>query len=132
MALSNYQDWNVEQYWSEWDRACINGDRPVSVRRFLAALGVPGRLRLLGRPFNEHRIRRLPVSADRFRSGGIVKRLSPPPFSTYEEVPSFKYVVVSRRAEGASNMGLINDERNRITFCQMEGKALGRSNAVRI
>jgi hypothetical protein len=42
--------WNVEQYWSNWDNKCINGDQPVSVKRFLQAIGVNGStgLRQLG------------------------------------------------------------------------------------
>lgn len=42
--------WQVEQYWSNWDNNCINGDQPVSVKRFLQAIGVDGStgLRQLG------------------------------------------------------------------------------------
>jgi hypothetical protein len=35
-----YGDWQAEYYWSNWDGTCIQGDSPVSVRRFLAALGL--------------------------------------------------------------------------------------------
>jgi hypothetical protein len=45
-----YQGWDVEQYWSVWRRSCIQGDRPVSLRRFLATLGQLRNLRLLGTP----------------------------------------------------------------------------------
>jgi len=40
----------VEQYWSNWDNNCINGDWPVSVKRFLQAIGLNGSggLRQLG------------------------------------------------------------------------------------
>lgn len=31
--------WNVEQYWSQWDNACVNGNNPVSVKHFLDAIG---------------------------------------------------------------------------------------------
>jgi hypothetical protein len=34
--------WQVEQYWSNWDNQCINGDQPVSLRQFLQAIGVDG------------------------------------------------------------------------------------------
>jgi hypothetical protein len=34
-----YRSWQVEQYWSQLDSACIQGDSPVSVKRFLAAAG---------------------------------------------------------------------------------------------
>jgi hypothetical protein len=30
--------WNVQQYWSNWDNACVRGDRPVSLRAFLNAI----------------------------------------------------------------------------------------------
>jgi len=33
-----YRTWtSVEQYWSNWDRACINGDKPVSMRQYMSA-----------------------------------------------------------------------------------------------
>jgi hypothetical protein len=35
----NYRGWSIQQYWSEWDGACINGDAPVSMRKFLSATG---------------------------------------------------------------------------------------------
>jgi hypothetical protein len=49
----DYLGWQVEQYWSQWDKACVNGEDPVSVRRFLGALknngvDVHGNLRGLG------------------------------------------------------------------------------------
>jgi len=31
--------WTLEPYWSQWDNSCIRGDQPVSLRRFLAAIG---------------------------------------------------------------------------------------------
>jgi hypothetical protein len=42
--------WQVEKYWSNWDNKCINGDQPVSVKRFLQAIGIDGSrgLRQLG------------------------------------------------------------------------------------
>ncbi len=30
--------WKVQQYWSNWDRKCINGDQPVSLRSFLNSI----------------------------------------------------------------------------------------------
>jgi hypothetical protein len=36
----NYRGWLVEQYWSNWDATCINGDKPVSFRKFLAETGL--------------------------------------------------------------------------------------------
>ena len=42
--------WDVQQYWSEWDRACINGENPISLRRFLQAVQSPGDLRALHTP----------------------------------------------------------------------------------
>ena len=32
----------LNRYWSNWDNNCINGDQPVSVKRFLQAIGVDG------------------------------------------------------------------------------------------
>jgi hypothetical protein len=32
------QTWNVEQYWSGWDNSCINGNAPVSIKKFLNAI----------------------------------------------------------------------------------------------
>lgn len=46
----NYRGWSIEQYWSNWDAACINGDQPVSVRKFLAATGYNGANGLRGLP----------------------------------------------------------------------------------
>ncbi|HXJ95677.1 MAG TPA: hypothetical protein VMT20_22775 [Terriglobia bacterium] len=46
----DYRGWNVEQYWSQWDRACVNGENPVSIRRFLQEVGVPGNLLALHTP----------------------------------------------------------------------------------
>jgi hypothetical protein len=40
-AFFNYRTWTVEQYWSNWDKGCIRGDEPVSVRKFLGAIGFP-------------------------------------------------------------------------------------------
>jgi hypothetical protein len=34
-----YRGWTVEQYWSNWDNNCIQGDQPVSLRKFLGAIG---------------------------------------------------------------------------------------------
>ena len=34
-----YRGWNIQQYWSNWDNNCINGDAPVSLRKFLKAIG---------------------------------------------------------------------------------------------
>jgi hypothetical protein len=34
--------WQVEPYWSNWDNNCINGNQPVSIRKFLQAIGVDG------------------------------------------------------------------------------------------
>jgi len=42
--------WDVEQYWSEWDHNCVNGEDPISVRRFLQAVQSPGDLRALHTP----------------------------------------------------------------------------------
>jgi hypothetical protein len=39
--------WRVERYWSNWDNNCINGDQPVSVKKFLQAIGVNGSTGLL-------------------------------------------------------------------------------------
>jgi hypothetical protein len=46
----DYRGWQVEQYWSQWDRTCINGEAPVSVRRFLQAIGAGLNLRALNAP----------------------------------------------------------------------------------
>ena len=41
--------WTVEQYWSNWDKACIHGDSGVSLRRFVQAVNAsPASLRSLG------------------------------------------------------------------------------------
>jgi hypothetical protein len=37
-SFFQYRGWSVEQYWSGWDNSCINGDQPVSLRKFLAAI----------------------------------------------------------------------------------------------
>jgi hypothetical protein len=37
-----YKGWQVEYYWSNWDMNCVEGSKPVSVRRFLSAIGVNG------------------------------------------------------------------------------------------
>jgi hypothetical protein len=40
----NYRGWNVQQYVSDWDKSaanpngCINGDNPVSLKRFMTAI----------------------------------------------------------------------------------------------
>jgi hypothetical protein len=34
-----YRGWALQQYWSEWDKSCINGDAPVSLKKFLNAIG---------------------------------------------------------------------------------------------
>jgi len=44
-----YRGWDVEQYWSQLDRSCINGDQAVSLRQFLQAkTGHLGSLRIFG------------------------------------------------------------------------------------
>ena len=35
----NYRGWTVEQYWSNWDNGCIQGNQPVSLRKFLGSIG---------------------------------------------------------------------------------------------
>jgi hypothetical protein len=57
-----YRGWQVEQYWSQWDSACVNGENPVSVRRFLQELGAPENLRALHTPVVD-----LEYIASRFR-----------------------------------------------------------------
>jgi hypothetical protein len=44
----NYRGWRVEQYWSNWDNTCIQGDQPVSLRKFLGAIGLDGSQGLRG------------------------------------------------------------------------------------
>lgn len=34
-----YRGWKVQQYHSDWDNGCINGDSPISLKRFLKAIG---------------------------------------------------------------------------------------------
>jgi hypothetical protein len=34
-----YRGWAIQQYWSDWDNSCINGDNPVSLKKFLTAIG---------------------------------------------------------------------------------------------
>lgn len=34
-----YRGWTVEQYWSNWDSTCIQGNQPVSLRKFLGSIG---------------------------------------------------------------------------------------------
>jgi hypothetical protein len=34
-----YRGWSVQQYWSAWDLSCQSGDSPVSVKKFLKAVG---------------------------------------------------------------------------------------------
>jgi hypothetical protein len=54
MSSFSYEGFNVEQYWSNWNHACIRGDKAVSLTRFLkaAAHGVahPAGLRWLHMP----------------------------------------------------------------------------------
>jgi hypothetical protein len=41
----DYRGWQVEQYWSQAGRACINGESPICLGRFLRTVGVTtGRL----------------------------------------------------------------------------------------
>ncbi len=41
--------WRVEQYWSNWDKACIHGESGLSLRRFVQAVNAsPASLRSLG------------------------------------------------------------------------------------
>lgn len=41
--------WRVEQYWSNWDKACIHGENGLSLRRFVQAVNAsPASLRSLG------------------------------------------------------------------------------------
>src|SRR5581483_8885649 len=42
----DYRGWLVEYYWSNWDNDCIKGDQPVSILKFLSAIGIDGRLGL--------------------------------------------------------------------------------------
>jgi hypothetical protein len=38
--LFQYRGWTLQQYYSVWDgNMCINGDKPVSLRKFLTAIG---------------------------------------------------------------------------------------------
>ncbi len=48
----DYQGWSVEQYWSNCDNTCIQGNQAVSVRKFLRSIGVDGNrgLRSLNTP----------------------------------------------------------------------------------
>lgn len=47
----DYRGWQVEQYWSQWDGSCINGESPVSLQSFLRVRGVAGgSLRALNTP----------------------------------------------------------------------------------
>jgi hypothetical protein len=39
LSTFQYRGWPVEPYWSNWDKGCIHGDKPVSLRRFLRAIG---------------------------------------------------------------------------------------------
>ena len=48
-----YRGWDIQQYWSVWDNTCINGDNPVSLKKFLTAIGFDFKnkgLRSLGTP----------------------------------------------------------------------------------
>lgn len=38
-TVFQYRGWTVEQYWSNWDNNCIQGNQPVSLRKFLGAIG---------------------------------------------------------------------------------------------
>lgn len=38
-TLVTYRGWTVQQYQSDWDNGCINGDKPISLKRFLIAIG---------------------------------------------------------------------------------------------
>lgn len=38
-TLVNYKGWQVQQYWSEWNKGCINGDASVSIKSFLEFIG---------------------------------------------------------------------------------------------
>jgi hypothetical protein len=51
-GLYTYRNlWTVEQYWSNWHKACIHGESAVSVRRFVEAVnGSPTSLRSLDMP----------------------------------------------------------------------------------
>lgn len=42
VATHDYRGWQVEQYWSQWDGRCINGEDPVSITSFLRARGIKG------------------------------------------------------------------------------------------
>jgi hypothetical protein len=47
-ATVPYRGWQVQTYWSNWDNGCINGDKPISIRKFLTALNIQtGRLSAL-------------------------------------------------------------------------------------
>lgn len=37
-----YREWEIEWYWSNWDKNCIRGDKPVSIKKFLETIGVNG------------------------------------------------------------------------------------------
>lgn len=42
-AFFSYRGWSVEQYWSNWDSLCINGDQPISIKKFLALVNIDGK-----------------------------------------------------------------------------------------
>ncbi|MER6011082.1 hypothetical protein [Streptomyces bluensis] len=48
----SYRGWTTTQYYSNWDRGCVHGDQPVSLRKFLQAVNVDPRrgLRSLNAP----------------------------------------------------------------------------------
>ena len=47
----SYRMWTVEQYWSNWDKGCVHGDRGLSLRGFVDAVHAnPRSLRSLGMP----------------------------------------------------------------------------------
>jgi hypothetical protein len=37
-SLFEYRGWSIEQYWSGWDKNCIHGDQPVSLKAFLRSI----------------------------------------------------------------------------------------------
>jgi hypothetical protein len=46
----DYRGRQVEQYWSQWDNSCVNGENPVSLLRFVKAVGATGKLSELHTP----------------------------------------------------------------------------------
>ena len=45
-----YRGWSIEQYWSNWDATCVNGDNPVSLRKFLRSISYNASSGLRGLP----------------------------------------------------------------------------------